>query len=60
MPQEFADPAHIRYGSDGPFAPPRPSPATTNTWTGYDAWPEGGLRAINRGDAENLFPRSAA
>jgi predicted TIM-barrel fold metal-dependent hydrolase len=52
----FADPTHITYGSDFPFAP-----ADVGTWvTGrLDAHASLDHRAINRGNAERLFPRFA-
>ncbi|MFF3573236.1 amidohydrolase family protein [Nocardia jiangxiensis] len=58
--REFADPTHILYGSDGPFAPATSVARNDEYLDHYDAWPEGGLHAINRGNAETLFPRLAA
>ncbi|GAA0846266.1 MULTISPECIES: amidohydrolase family protein [Burkholderiaceae] len=53
----FADPTHITFGSDFPFAP-----SSHQFNAALDAWPlDEKLRyAINRGNAEKLFPRLAA
>ncbi|MFD1047438.1 amidohydrolase family protein [Kibdelosporangium lantanae] len=53
---EVADPDHITYGSDFPFAPP---PAVSFLNKTYEKYPlDDKLRAaIDRGNAENLFPR---
>ncbi|MCA1457062.1 amidohydrolase [Bradyrhizobium sp. BRP22] len=50
----FADPTHITFGSDFPFAPARPQFTAM-----FDAYPldEKQRHAINRGNAEKLFPR---
>jgi 6-methylsalicylate decarboxylase len=49
----FADPTHVTFGSDFPFAPSSRFTAT------LDAYPlnEKQRHAINRGNAEKLFPR---
>jgi predicted TIM-barrel fold metal-dependent hydrolase len=57
--QAFADPGHILYGSDGPFAPVPAVAEFDRNLDSYD-WPGDELRAINRGNAESLFPRLAA
>lgn len=56
---EVADPTHITYGSDYPFAP---APAVTFLNRTYQKYPlDGGLRAaIDRGNSEALFPRLRA
>ncbi|GAA2795635.1 amidohydrolase family protein [Crossiella cryophila] len=56
---EVADPTHITYGSDYPFAP---APAIRFLDGQFDQYPlEPGLRqAISRGNAETLFPRLRA
>ena len=51
----FAEPGHVLYGSDWPFAPPKSASTTTTTWRPTPAT----LPATNRGNAENLFPRLA-
>ncbi|MEU6676662.1 amidohydrolase family protein [Streptomyces sp. NPDC046925] len=53
----FAQPGHVLFGSDWPFAP---TPAGQYFATGLDAFaPPGPLRSINRANAEALFPRLA-
>jgi len=52
----FADPTHITFGSDFPYA----STTVSRMFTaGLDAYPldEKQRYAINRGNAEKLFPR---
>jgi len=53
---EVADPDHITYGSDFPFAP---APAVGFLNKTYEKYPlDDKLRAaIDRGNSENLFPR---
>jgi predicted TIM-barrel fold metal-dependent hydrolase len=54
----FADPTHITFGSDFPYVP-----ASQRFFTAaLDAYPldETLRHAINRGNAEKLFPRLAA
>ena len=52
----FADPAHVTFGSDWPYAPLEDAAAFTDR---LDAYPlsDGQIDAINRGNAEQLFPR---
>src|SRR6185437_3425706 len=53
---EVADPDHITYGSDFPFAPVPAVGFMTKTYEKYPLGEE--LRAaIDRGNSENLFPR---
>ncbi|RSM75932.1 amidohydrolase [Kibdelosporangium aridum] len=53
---EVADPAHITYGSDFPFAPPVAIGFLNKQYENYPLTPA--LRdAIDRGNAEALFPR---
>jgi predicted TIM-barrel fold metal-dependent hydrolase len=52
----FADPTHITFGSDWPYASKDRSVYFTNTLAGYPL--DANLRhAIYRGNAETLFPR---
>ena len=55
----FADPTHLTYGSDYPFAP---SPAVDAFRTSYEGYPlsDDVRHAIDRGNAEALFPRLAS
>lgn len=53
----FAKPGHVLFGSDWPFAP---EPAVAWFSGGLDAFPDlndEGHRAIDRGNAQALFPR---
>lgn len=53
---EVADPDHITYGSDFPFAPPAAIGFLDKQFENYPLDP--GLRsAIDRGNSEKLFPR---
>lgn len=52
----FADPTHVTYGSDFPFAP---SVRTYNRMLDDSPLDEHTKAAINRGNAELLFPRLA-
>jgi predicted TIM-barrel fold metal-dependent hydrolase len=52
----FADPTHITFGSDFPFAP---NSHQFNAWLDDHPLTEQQRRAINRGNAEILFPRLA-
>ena len=49
----FADPTHITYGSDWPYAPTLIVDKFTGT---LDAYKAADHRAINRGNAEQIFP----
>jgi len=52
----FADPTHITHGSDWPYAPT----FIVEKFTGaLDAYKAAGHQAINRGNAEQIFPRLA-
>jgi len=52
----FADPARLVFGSDFPFAPV----AVSGFYAGQlDGWPTVDHAAIDRGNAERLFPRFA-
>ncbi|MGU3586411.1 amidohydrolase family protein [Rhodococcus sp. C26F] len=50
----FADPTHITYGSDWPYAPAARSAKFT---TSLDDYSDIDHAAVNRGNAELLFPR---
>ena len=54
---EFAEPGHVMFGSDFPFAPPEWSSALTRQLDEYPDHTPGQLYAINRTSAEALFPR---
>jgi predicted TIM-barrel fold metal-dependent hydrolase len=55
----FAAPGHVLYGSDHPFAPEEWGAEFDAGLDGYDGWRPGRLDAVNRGNAEALFPRLA-
>lgn len=54
----FADPRRITFGSDWPYATPSAAAAFTNALDSFDMG-EDMHAAINRGNAERLFPRLA-
>ncbi|NEB03453.1 amidohydrolase family protein [Streptomyces sp. SID13726] len=54
----FADPTHITYGSDWPYAPAARSAHFTGLLDGFPL-SEDLRRAVERGNAETLFPRLA-
>jgi predicted TIM-barrel fold metal-dependent hydrolase len=56
----FADPGHITFGSDWPFAPPAIGKYFADHLATYLDLDETNLRAINRDNALPLFPRLAA
>jgi predicted TIM-barrel fold metal-dependent hydrolase len=56
----FAEPGHVLYGSDSPFAAEAWGVHFDAGLDGYEAWEPGQLDAVNRGNAEALFPRLAA
>ncbi|MFH8337865.1 amidohydrolase family protein [Streptomyces sp. AM6-12] len=56
----FAAPGHVLYGSDWPFAAEEYGTLFDSMLDGYDGFEPGQLDAINRGNAEVLFPRLAA
>jgi len=55
----FAEPGHVLYGSDWPFAPTEAGEYYNHHLETYPGYAPGQLQAINRGNAENLFPRLA-
>jgi len=52
----FAKPGHILFGSDWPYAPPIAVSYFTGQLDAYAALPADGHAAIDRGNAERLFP----
>ncbi|MET7991053.1 amidohydrolase family protein [Amycolatopsis sp. NPDC005232] len=56
---EFAEPGHVLYGSDWPFAPERAGIYYNRYLEQYPRFAEGEAAAIDRGNAEVLFPRLA-
>ena len=54
---EFAEPGHVLFGSDWPFAPAQWSGALTRQLDAYPDYTPGQLDGINRTSAETLFPR---
>ena len=54
----IADPSRILFGSDYPYAPE--NVVTGETAGFYDGFDEAQFAAVNRGNAETLFPRFAA
>jgi predicted TIM-barrel fold metal-dependent hydrolase len=55
----FAAPGHILYGSDYPFCSEEWGVQFDAGLDGYQDFPPGQLQAVNRGNAEPLFPRLA-
>ncbi|MFI1400753.1 amidohydrolase family protein [Streptomyces sp. NPDC020681] len=55
----FAAPGHVLYGSDFPFASEQWGNQFDAFLDGYQDWPPGQLHAVNRGNAQVLFPRLA-
>ncbi|MFF4404338.1 amidohydrolase family protein [Streptoverticillium reticulum] len=55
----FAEPGHVLYGSDWPFAPAEAGAYFNGHLDGYEGWRPGELDAVGRGNAEVLFPRLA-
>jgi predicted TIM-barrel fold metal-dependent hydrolase len=53
----FAEPDHVLYGSDWPFAPEQVGTVFNHHLDTYRYADEGHHAAINRGNAEILFPR---
>ncbi|HWC81401.1 MAG TPA: amidohydrolase family protein [Pseudonocardiaceae bacterium] len=53
---EFAEDGHVLFGSDWPFAPEQWSALITRQLDDYPDYAPGQLAAINRGNAEALFP----
>ncbi|MEU6389463.1 amidohydrolase family protein [Streptomyces sp. NPDC046939] len=56
----FAEPGHVLYGSDFPFAGDELGTQFDRGLDAYDHWAPGELEAVNRGNAEVLFPRLAS
>jgi predicted TIM-barrel fold metal-dependent hydrolase len=55
----FAAPGHVLYGSDFPFAPDVAVGYFTSQLDAYDALDAAGHDAVDRRNAEALFPRLA-
>ncbi|MEW1656805.1 MULTISPECIES: amidohydrolase family protein [unclassified Streptomyces] len=55
----FAEPGHVLYGSDWPFAPQEAGSYYNHFLETYPDYTPGQAQAINRGNAEALFPRLA-
>ncbi|WP_037911187.1 amidohydrolase family protein [Actinacidiphila yeochonensis] len=55
----FAEPGHVLYGSDSPFASEPWGVEFDAGLDGYSGWQPGQQHAVNRGSAEALFPRLA-
>ncbi|MBB4688679.1 amidohydrolase family protein [Amycolatopsis jiangsuensis] len=55
----FAEPGHVLYGSDWPFAPEAAGEYYNGFLESYPGFGEGGAHAVDRGNAEALFPRLA-
>ncbi|MFF5671799.1 amidohydrolase family protein [Streptomyces hygroscopicus] len=55
----FAEPGHVLYGSDWPFAPQEAGSYYNRFLEGYPDFAPGQAEAIDRGSAEVLFPRLA-
>jgi predicted TIM-barrel fold metal-dependent hydrolase len=55
----FAEPGHVLYGSDWPFAPQDVGTYYNHFLETYPGFAPGQAEAINRGSAEALFPRLA-
>ncbi|RSM77785.1 amidohydrolase [Kibdelosporangium aridum] len=53
----FAQPGHVMFGSDWPYAPVRSVRHFEGEWTGYDGVSEPVRAAVDRRNAERLFPR---
>jgi predicted TIM-barrel fold metal-dependent hydrolase len=55
----FAEPGHVLYGSDWPFAPENAGAYYNRYLAEHPDFTEGQAEAIDRGNAEILFPRLA-
>lgn len=55
----FAEPGHVLYGSDWPFAPQNAGTYYNEYLEAYPHYAPGQAEAIDRGNAEVLFPRLA-
>ena len=55
----FAEPGHVLYGSDWPFAPQDAVTYYNHFLEPYPNYTPGQAEAINRRSAEALFPRLA-
>jgi 6-methylsalicylate decarboxylase len=56
----FAEPGHVLYGSDWPFAPKEAGTYYNHFLETYPGFAPGQAEAINRGNAEAMFPRLAS
>lgn len=54
---EFAEPGHVLYGSDWPFAKEEAGAYFNGFLDSYEKFESGQAHALNRGNAEVLFPR---
>ncbi|WP_405807582.1 amidohydrolase family protein [Streptomyces sp. NBC_01187] len=55
----FAEPGHVLYGSDWPFAPQEAGSYYNDFLETYPNFTPGQAEAVNRESAEALFPRLA-
>jgi predicted TIM-barrel fold metal-dependent hydrolase len=55
--QELADPSHIVYGSDYPFAPETVTQMTNEGLHSYDGFDEKSLSLLYKKNVIQLFPR---
>jgi predicted TIM-barrel fold metal-dependent hydrolase len=53
----FAQPGHVLFGSDWPYAPDPAVQHFTDEWTGWDRVSDLERAAVDRGNAERLFTR---
>lgn len=58
--QELAEPSHILFGSDYPFAPELATAATIEGLKSYDGFDEETLERVERDNALALFPQFAS
>lgn len=56
----FAKPGHVLFGSDWPYAPPIAVQYFTGQFDAYGALDDDGHAAVNRRNAERLFPEFSA
>jgi predicted TIM-barrel fold metal-dependent hydrolase len=57
--QEFVGPEKMVFGTDGGWTPPIQTAQTINEVMDYDGFDQAQLRAVERGNALELFPRLA-
>lgn len=55
----IADPSHILFGTDYPYVAEEVAAAETAGFDSYGGFDEAAFAAVNRGNAEKLFPRFA-